>query len=152
MSQPRVYKQSHLRILTGKIAYINIHLAIPPQLISSHLIPHHPRLTFILTSLDFSTQHASTNLANNRRLIQPRLPLHLLALSRGDRVVATARNASTRLTHLQALGASVLDLDVTVPQPEINSIVAQAIKVYGHIDVLVNSAGYIEAGMVKELG
>jgi NAD(P)-dependent dehydrogenase (short-subunit alcohol dehydrogenase family) len=76
-----------------------------------------------------------------------------IALSRGDHVVATARNdASSRLIHLKELGAEVLDLDVTMPQEEINSIVAKAINIYGSIDVLVNSAGYIEAGMVEELG
>ncbi|EPE37067.1 NAD(P)-binding Rossmann-fold containing protein [Glarea lozoyensis ATCC 20868] len=75
------------------------------------------------------------------------------ALARGDRVIATSRSsASTRLTHLKTLGATILDLDVTLPQAELNAKIADAIAIYGSIDVLVNAAGYIEAGMVEELG
>ncbi|EHK96379.1 putative Uncharacterized oxidoreductase yusZ [Glarea lozoyensis 74030] len=48
--------------------------------------------------------------------------------------------------------ATILDLDVTLPQAELNAKIADAIAIYGSIDVLVNAAGYIEAGMVEELG
>ena len=69
----------------------------------------------------------------------------------GDRVVATARRAKERLGKLEAAGAFVLDLDVTWPQQQIDDTIRQAIDVYGRIDVLVNNAGYLEAGLVEEV-
>jgi NAD(P)-dependent dehydrogenase (short-subunit alcohol dehydrogenase family) len=73
-------------------------------------------------------------------------------LGRGDRVIATGRNdAVQRLASLKEIGAATLDLDVTAPQSEIDQQVQKALDVYGTIDVLVNNAGYIEAGMVEEI-
>jgi len=71
-------------------------------------------------------------------------------LSRGDRVIATGRHASTRLAHLKDTGAAILDLDVSAPPPTINDTIAQALKVYGGIDVLVNNAGFFECGAFEE--
>ena len=70
---------------------------------------------------------------------------------RGDRVVATARRAKERLGKLEAAGAFVLDLNITWPQQQIDDTIRQAIDVYGRIDVLVNNAGYLEAGLVEEV-
>jgi NADP-dependent 3-hydroxy acid dehydrogenase YdfG len=72
-------------------------------------------------------------------------------LARGDRVVATGRNASERLKHLEGIGAAILDLDVTASQPELDSKVQEAIGIYYGIDVLVNNAGYFELGLVEEV-
>lgn len=72
-------------------------------------------------------------------------------IARGDRVIATGRNASSKLQHLSGTGAHVLDLDVTASQAELNEKVSEALKVYGGIDLLVNNAGYIESGFVEEL-
>ena len=72
-------------------------------------------------------------------------------IARGDRVVATARRAKERLGHLKAAGASVLDLDLTWPQQQIDDTIRQAIDIYSGIDVLVNNAGYVEAGLVEEV-
>ena len=73
-------------------------------------------------------------------------------LSRGDRAIATCRGDTSRLASLKDLGAAVLSLDVTAPQEEINRIVQEAIGIYeGGIDVVVNSAGYIEAGVGEEM-
>jgi len=73
-------------------------------------------------------------------------------LARGDHVIATGRNnAVQRLTALKDIGASVVDLDVTTSQSEIDQQVQKAIGIHGTIDVLVNNAGYIEAGMVEEI-
>ncbi len=72
-------------------------------------------------------------------------------LSRGDRVIASGRQASSRLQHLKAVGAAVLDLDVSISQAGLDQKVAEALNIYGAIDVLVNNAGYIESGAVEEL-
>ena len=72
-------------------------------------------------------------------------------LARGDRVIATGRNASERLKHLEGIGAAILDLDVTASQSELDSKVQEAIGIYYGIDVLVNNAGYFELGSVEEV-
>jgi NADP-dependent 3-hydroxy acid dehydrogenase YdfG len=41
------------------------------------------------------------------------------------------------------------DLDVIVTQEVLNSKIKQAISIYGHIDVLVNNAGYVQAGLLE---
>lgn len=67
-------------------------------------------------------------------------------IRRGDKVIATGRGASTRLTSLSSNeNITVLDLDVTSPSTEIQAIIDHAASVYGRIDVLVNNAG--RAGM-----
>jgi len=68
----------------------------------------------------------------------------------GDRVIATARNATTRLQYAKDAGAAILDLDITAPQAELDTKVKEAIGIYGTLDVLVNNAGYIEASLVEE--
>jgi NAD(P)-dependent dehydrogenase (short-subunit alcohol dehydrogenase family) len=72
-------------------------------------------------------------------------------LARGDRVIATGRNASARLKHLEDLGAAILDLDVTASQAELDSKVKEAIEIHYGIDVLVNNAGYFELGLIEEV-
>ncbi|KAL4865653.1 hypothetical protein BDV12DRAFT_188036 [Aspergillus spectabilis] len=64
----------------------------------------------------------------------------------GDNVVATGRNADTKLAHLEDTSATILDLDVTAPQVELDAKFQQAIDIYGGVDVLVNNAGYIQRG------
>jgi NADP-dependent 3-hydroxy acid dehydrogenase YdfG len=71
-------------------------------------------------------------------------------LSRGDKVIATARN-SARIESLASQGAAVLELDVTHSQGDIDRIIAHAITIYGHIDVLVNNAGFVAAGSWEDL-
>ena len=72
-------------------------------------------------------------------------------LTRGDRAIATARGDVARLAQLKDAGAAVLSLDVTASQAGINAKVEEAIVIYGGIDVVVNSAGYIEAGIAEEI-
>ena len=72
-------------------------------------------------------------------------------LRRGDRVIATARNAS-QLDDLPTLypdTARVFPLDVTKPA-EIEAIGRLAPTVFGHVDVLVNNAGYGVNGAIEE--
>jgi NAD(P)-dependent dehydrogenase (short-subunit alcohol dehydrogenase family) len=72
-------------------------------------------------------------------------------LARGDRVIATGRNASERLKHLEDLGAAILDVDVTASQAELDSKVKEAVEIHYGIDVLVNNAGYFELGLIEEV-
>ncbi|KAI0033022.1 hypothetical protein K488DRAFT_85319 [Vararia minispora EC-137] len=77
--------------------------------------------------------------------------LTLAALRRGDRVVATARARSLgALDSLKAQGADVLELDVTAPLPDLQTIAEKAIALHGRVDVVVNNAGYIEIGAIEE--
>ena len=64
-------------------------------------------------------------------------------LARGDRIIASGRNASTKLAHLQSTSATILDLDVSKPPEELTAKMEEALEIYGGIDVLVNNAGYI---------
>jgi NAD(P)-dependent dehydrogenase (short-subunit alcohol dehydrogenase family) len=72
-------------------------------------------------------------------------------IARGDKVIATGRNAATKLAHLKDTGAAILDLDVTIPESEIFAKIKEAHQIYGRIDVLVNNAGYIESGAVEDI-
>ncbi|KAM0543980.1 hypothetical protein ACHAPJ_012004 [Fusarium lateritium] len=70
----------------------------------------------------------------------------------GDNVIATGRNADTKLTHLKDTGATILDLDVTAAPETIKSKIDEAWDIYDSgIDVIVNNAGYILSGAVEEL-
>ncbi|RAL15218.1 SDR family oxidoreductase [Aspergillus homomorphus CBS 101889] len=69
----------------------------------------------------------------------------------GDNVIATGRNAETKLAHLKDTGATILELDVTAPQAELDAKFQQAVDIYGGVDVLVNNAGYIQCGAIEEM-
>jgi NAD(P)-dependent dehydrogenase (short-subunit alcohol dehydrogenase family) len=71
-------------------------------------------------------------------------------LARGDRVIATARSL-TKIKSLESLGAATLQLNVTDDQHVINAKMAEAIKIYGRVDVLVNNAAYIAVGGWEDL-
>ena len=65
-------------------------------------------------------------------------------LDRNDKVIATAR-VLEQIQGLRSFADSsrlyLMQLDITDSQDIINSKVAEAIGVWGHIDVLVNNAG-----------
>lgn len=71
-------------------------------------------------------------------------------LAREDRAITTARGDVARLTSLKEAGAAVLSLDGAASQADIDVKMKEAIAVYGGIDVIVNIAGYIEAGIAEE--
>ena len=71
------------------------------------------------------------------------------ALAEGHNVVATARDAG-KLQDLEKLDAYTISLDVTAPDEEIEKVVAQAVRKFGSIDILLNNAGYILEGAIEE--
>jgi NAD(P)-dependent dehydrogenase (short-subunit alcohol dehydrogenase family) len=73
-------------------------------------------------------------------------------LKRGERVAATARDTAKLddLVRQYPTTAHVLPLDVTKPE-QIARTAEQAIEVFGHIDVLVNNAGYGVNGAIEEV-
>ncbi|MHA7985407.1 SDR family oxidoreductase [Rathayibacter sp. CAU 1779] len=74
------------------------------------------------------------------------------ALERGDRVAATARDASSLDALVQKYGDRVLpiQLDVTDRAADF-AAVAQAHERFGRLDVVVNNAGYGHFGFVEEV-
>jgi NADP-dependent 3-hydroxy acid dehydrogenase YdfG len=73
----------------------------------------------------------------------------LEALSRGHKVIASARSTS-RIADLKDAGADTLALDVTWPLPQIQQVAKEASEKYGYINHLVNAAGYILVCAVEE--
>jgi NADP-dependent 3-hydroxy acid dehydrogenase YdfG len=73
-------------------------------------------------------------------------------LKAGDKVVATARNIGTiaDLEKKYPETARALSLDVT-HREQIATAVEQALEHFGHIDVLVNNAGYGLMGAIEEV-
>src|SRR5689334_18857535 len=74
------------------------------------------------------------------------------ALERGDRVVATARDAGTLTPLTERYGDLVLPLALDVTdKAAIDAAVAQAHDHFGRLDVVVNNAGYGLFGTVEEV-
>jgi NAD(P)-dependent dehydrogenase (short-subunit alcohol dehydrogenase family) len=71
------------------------------------------------------------------------------ALARGDSVVATARRTEALDDLVGQERAQVLSLDVT-DAAQREAVMAQALKRFGRIDVLVNNAGRTQVGAVEE--
>jgi len=74
------------------------------------------------------------------------------ALARGDQVVATARRPEALEDLASDVPDQVLVLPVDVTRPETGrEAIAQTIDRFGHLDVLVNNAGYGTVGAVEEI-
>lgn len=70
--------------------------------------------------------------------------------ARGDEVIATARRIDS-IRELEKVGAATMELDVTWEQEKISHAISEAISIHGHIDVLVNNAGYVTIGAWEDL-
>ncbi len=74
------------------------------------------------------------------------------ALERGDRVAATARNTASLDALVEKYGDAVLPLRLDVTdKAAVDATVAQAIEHFGHLDVVVNNAGYGLFGAIEEV-
>ncbi len=74
------------------------------------------------------------------------------ALEKGDKVIATSRNADTLLEKFGEYQLSLLpiNLDIT-KEKEIENAISEGIEKYGRIDVVVNNAGYNLLGNIEEI-
>ncbi|MFI5735611.1 SDR family NAD(P)-dependent oxidoreductase [Kribbella sp. NPDC051587] len=74
------------------------------------------------------------------------------ALSRGDRVAATARSTESFDDLIAVYGDAVLPLAMDVTDKEaVFASVQQAHAHFGRLDVIVNNAGYAQIGAIEEL-
>lgn len=78
------------------------------------------------------------------------LLLTLRALKAGHHVIGTLRNKAkhtTAVQQIEAAGGQLIEMDMTESQESIH----KKIKSAGHIDYLINNAGYAEFGCLEQM-
>jgi NAD(P)-dependent dehydrogenase (short-subunit alcohol dehydrogenase family) len=76
----------------------------------------------------------------------------LAALERGDKVAATARKLDTLKDVAEKYDTALLPLELDVTnRAAATSVVDQAYEHFGHLDVVINNAGYGLFGMLEEV-
>jgi NAD(P)-dependent dehydrogenase (short-subunit alcohol dehydrogenase family) len=74
------------------------------------------------------------------------------ALKAGHRVVATARQPDTLKGLVADFGDQVLPLQLDVTdRAQVDSVIAEAVRSFGRIDVVVNNAGFGITGAIEEM-
>ncbi|KAL1672838.1 hypothetical protein EV122DRAFT_271246 [Schizophyllum commune] len=77
------------------------------------------------------------------------LALAKYALDQGDRVIATARDLKKIPASISA--AKPIRLDLNASDEEIRKVAADALKIYGRIDILINNAGAGLPGTIEHI-
>ncbi|KAL6410037.1 hypothetical protein AUP68_06446 [Ilyonectria robusta] len=80
------------------------------------------------------------------------LLLSLRALEAGHRVISTVRDTTKSAQAVQSIekaGGKVIQLDMTESKASITQKIQDAEKIFGHIDYLVNNAGYSVLGVIE---
>lgn len=75
-----------------------------------------------------------------------------IALARGDKIIATGRDVKKLQDHPKHDRLKVLQLDVTAKPSALKLIAAEAVRIFGRVDVLVNNAGTSVKAIIEEGG
>jgi NAD(P)-dependent dehydrogenase (short-subunit alcohol dehydrogenase family) len=76
----------------------------------------------------------------------------LAALQRGDKVAATARNTETLQDLVDQYGDAILPIQLDVTnRDQAFAAVEKAHETFGHLDVIINNAGYGLFGTIEEI-
>ena len=80
------------------------------------------------------------------------LSLALRVLQAGHRVIGTVRNPQKSADNMKRItdaGGKLIILDLEEPRESIFTKIAEAEKIYGHIDYLINNAAYSLLGPLE---
>ena len=73
-------------------------------------------------------------------------------LSNGDKVIATSRNTDTLLEKIEEHEGNLLPIKLDITnEKEVENAISKGIDEFGHIDVVVNNAGYNLLGNIEEI-